>query len=162
MSDYTLKHAFEELEKTLVKNVANHIIQYTFHEHATDEELVAYYGGTHVNREALLDDTVNRLVGDQMILRFIRSHAKEINKYATKDAAGDIGITLKRSARISAEPDSVSADAEEDAVGPDTDQGDESGDSPDGGSNSGEAPKGHGEGAGLGDQATPGVPGDAK
>lgn len=84
----TLKKAFRELEKTLVKNIAHDLYDITFHENATDEELMLFYGGS-VSREAMLTDTRRKLDGDQRLLRFYQNNRNIINEYGTKDATAD-------------------------------------------------------------------------
>lgn len=116
-----LTQAFQELEDTLVRNVANHIIQYEFHKNATEEELISYYGGGFTNREALMDDTIKRLISDQKVLQFVKTnHDNLIETYGEKDPAGDIGISLQRATGADTEPEGVAADAGEDGTEPST------------------------------------------
>lgn len=149
--------AFDSLEQTLFSNIANHIIQYTFHKNSTEEELVAYYGGSHVNREKLQEDTISRLVSDQMVLRFLLDNKKEIYEYTQKDPTGNLGITLQRASGVGIEPHSISADATEDEPESRADETVRRKDDGNEDGNSTEPPRGNGEGAGLGETATLGV-----
>lgn len=88
----TLKKAFRELEKTLVKNIAHDLYDITFHENATEEELMLFYGGS-VNREAMITDTRRKLDGDQRLLRFYQNNRNTLNEYATQDATSDFTRT---------------------------------------------------------------------
>lgn len=160
-TDIKMRAAFRALERTLHQNIANDIIQYTFHKNATDEELVAFYGGGYASREKLLEDTIRHLTGDQMVLRFLLSNKKEIYEYATKDPTGDLGITLKRAAGIGTEPDSIGTNAAPDGAERHTDQDLRPGADGSKSDNSASAPRGNGEGSDLGEAATLGVPNNA-
>lgn len=84
------------MESTLVRNVANDLIQLEFHEQATSEELLEYYGGSDVDREALVQDTLRRLAGSQMILRFVKGRRESlIEKYGNKKPTDDLGRAPK-------------------------------------------------------------------
>jgi hypothetical protein len=104
----TLKQSFKELEATLVRNVANDLIQLEFHEQATTEELIDYYGGTDVDREALVNDTLRRLAGSQMILRFVKGRRESlIEKYGDKKPTDDLGRAPKYPIGGGIEPGSI-------------------------------------------------------
>lgn len=114
----TLQSSFDQLEDVLLRNIANHIIAYEFHAKATEEELVAYYGGAFTNRETLLADTISRMASDQMQLKFLQENKGHlVNTYGSKNPTGDIGLTLQRSTGISPQPESGGQDAEEDEGG---------------------------------------------
>lgn len=148
-----LTKAFQELEDTLVRNVANHIIQYEFHKNSTDEELVAYYGGGYTSREALMDDTIKRLISDQQVLKFVKNnHANLIETYGEKDPAGDIGISLQRATGADTEPEGVAADAGEDGPEPSTEHSVRPTDSADESDNGAEQEGG--DGGSTGDRGT--------
>lgn len=95
---YTSKDAFKDLEKTLIRNVANSMKQLEFHMNATQEELEEYYGGC-VNREALIDDTMKKLDSEQFLFKVYKNHESNlIKKHANENTIGDIDITVQRSA----------------------------------------------------------------
>lgn len=111
----SIKEGFERLEDTLVKNIASHIYEFEFHATATEEELIAYYGGGYVNRNELLKDTLHRLESDQRKLSFLIERGNYLKEtYGTEDPQSSISDTLQRATGISVEQESVSEDASED------------------------------------------------
>lgn len=111
----SVAQGIEAMMMTLVKNIASHIIEYEWHAKATEEELIAYYGGAYVNRDNLLLDTLHRMHGDQMKLDFITKHYSHfITTYGNENPLGNIGQSLQRSTGISPQPQSDVADAAED------------------------------------------------
>jgi hypothetical protein len=84
----SLKKAFKAMESTLVKNIAHALFDIEFHIHATDEELMLYYGAG-VDRDALITDTRRKLDGDQRLLRFYQDHKELFNAYGTKEPTDD-------------------------------------------------------------------------
>lgn len=139
----TLQSSFDQLEDVLLRNIANHIIAYEFHAKATEEELVAYYGGAYTSRDMLLADTISRMASDQMQLKFLQENKGHlIETYGDKNPTGDIGLTLQRATGVSAQPTSESEDAGETGTGEsaepsaertdDADRGDHSEESEDG------------------------------
>jgi len=114
----TIAEAFEELQNTLVRNIANHLIQIEFHETATDEEMETFYNGASVEREALIEDSKKRLKSDQTVLKFLKdNNVKLISKYGDKNPTGDLGLTKERTARTGTQPDGGSESAREDDGG---------------------------------------------
>lgn len=118
----TLTEAFDRLEETLLKNIASHIFEYEYHARASEEELVAYYGGAYVSRDNLLNDTLQRLHSDQMKLQFLTDNRNHFNNtYGKEDPQGNIGLTLQRSTGTSPQPASIDEDAAEATDGESTD-----------------------------------------
>ncbi len=133
----TLNQAFVAIEDTLMKNIASHIIEYEFHAEATEETLIAYYGGAYVNRDELLRDTLHRLNSDQMKLRFLTEKRSNLyTTYGNENATGDISGTIQRATGVSPQPESVATDAAEDGAEQSTDESVRSGNDADEGSDS--------------------------
>lgn len=118
----TLRYQFHKLEETMIRNIANTLFQLHFHETATAEELMKYYGWTDAfeekEREKLVEDTRVRLESEQLILAFYQKNKLTLNKkYGTKDPIGDLGLPTKRPAGEDAEQGSISEDARSDDEG---------------------------------------------
>lgn len=93
----SLQRAFGEMERMLVKNIAHSLFDIEFHRHASEEELMLYYGAG-VDREAMITDTRRKLDGDQRLLRFYQSHKDIFNAYGKEDPTGDLGGAEERHA----------------------------------------------------------------
>lgn len=118
----TIRYQFYKLEETMIRNIANTLFQLHFHETATAEELMKYYGWTDAfeekEREKLVEDTRTRLESEQLILAFYQKNKLTLNqKYGTKDPIGDLGLPPKRSAGEDAEQGSEREDARSDDEG---------------------------------------------
>ena len=101
---YTRNDAFKDLEKILVRNVANNLIQLDFHLMASDEQLEDYYGGG-VNRVALVEDTLKRLKSDNFLLEFYQDNKRRIKKtYGDQNEIDDINRFIEQSTGISIAP----------------------------------------------------------
>lgn len=114
---HTLYKAFDSLEATMVRNIANSLFQLEFHMNATPEELVAYYGWDEAfeenERAKLVEDTRVRLASEQLILSTYKKMKLTLKqKYGKKEASGDLGLPVQRAAGSSAEPGSIDPDAE--------------------------------------------------
>jgi len=114
---YSIRQAFDELEQSMIKNIANSLLQIYFHQNATPEELQTYYGWKDAfkesERDGLIQDTLARVEAEQNILKFYKQNKTKIkNKYGDKNPIGDIGLPERRPAGGSAEPTSVNQDAE--------------------------------------------------
>lgn len=107
-----LTQVFTDLQDTVLKNVANSLLQLHFHQEATDEELAKYYGGAVVDREALIEDTRGRLEAEQDMLRFLQANLPKLKiLYGTKNPTGDLGLPPRPGARNIPQPGSVDSDA---------------------------------------------------
>lgn len=90
--DLKLGWGLDELEKILVRNIANDLLQLEFHRKSTSKRLREYYGEANVNRQALVSDTQRRLRDSQRMLQFYRRYKPSlIENYGDKDPAGDLG-----------------------------------------------------------------------
>lgn len=112
----TLRYQFHKLEETMIRNIANTLIQLHFHENASPDELMKYYGWTEAfeekEREKLVDDTRVRLEAEQQILAFYQKEAITLNKkYGTKNPTGDLGLAPKRSIGKDDQQGGISQDA---------------------------------------------------
>jgi len=118
----TLVDRFDELEKTMERNIANSLIQLHFHEIGTPQELMEYYGWTEQfeehERAKLINDTLKRLDQEQAILRFYQNNNQILKqKYGEKKPTGDLGLTAQRTDRESNQPGSITGPVEGDGTG---------------------------------------------
>lgn len=127
---HTLTEAFDSIEATMVRNIANSLFQLEFHTEATPEELVAYYGWEEAfeeeERQKLIADTRTRLASEQLILSTYKKMELTLkDKYGTKEASGDLGLPVQRAAGSSDQQGSVDTHPEEAAsdAGPDREDG---------------------------------------
>ena len=121
---YTLNKAFDSIEQTMIRNIANSLFQLEFHRNATPEQLVEYYGWTEAfeenEREKLVDDTLVRLASEQLVLRTYQGMKLTLKKtYGKKDAWGDLDLPVQRSAGSSDQPGSVDTHTEDHEAGDD-------------------------------------------
>lgn len=140
-----IQNALKGLEETMIRNIANSLLQIHFHDTATAEELMQYYGWKETfeesERQKLIDDTLARLEAEQQILKFYQDNKEIINnKYGNKNPTGDLGLTVQRSTREDAQQESVSDNARED-----DDTGSEQGSSSDTGLGNADTEAGNGE-----------------
>lgn len=127
-----LKKAFDSLEDTMIRNIANTLIQLRLHQTGTAEELQKYYGWEEpfeeIEREKLIDDTLKRLEAEQWILNFYQKNNKHIRYiYGNKNPAGNLGLTTQRSARSNPQHGGEHTNVEENGSGKDTGDGKENG-----------------------------------
>ena len=95
----TIEKAIGQLEDTVMRNIANHIIQIEFHAYASDDELRQFYRGG-VNREALVRDSLERLDGEIILNSFIKKNKKKIiNKYGDKKPDHRLASAIQRELR---------------------------------------------------------------
>lgn len=108
-----ISEVYEEvIERILERNVVNDLVELSFLESATDEELTAYYSG-QVDKEALIEDTLRNLEGSQKKLRILISNKETFLKtYGDKNADADFGRTPKRATEDGSEQASGSGNAE--------------------------------------------------
>lgn len=97
---YSIKEAFDHIEKKMIDNITNSLYQIYFHQNATIEELENYYGWEspfkEYERGALVEDTLRRLKQEQFILNFYYKNKRDIIKtYGNKKPTGDFNITIQ-------------------------------------------------------------------
>lgn len=74
----------------MLRNIANDLFQLEFHELASDDELMLFYG-SEVDREKMITDTERKLDGDQRLLRFYKENFNLLyNKYGKQNPTGSI------------------------------------------------------------------------
>lgn len=92
-----MMEVYDSVVETAEKNVVNDLINLMFDETATEEELSRYYRA-EVNREELVNDTVQRLLNDQQMLKFLTDNRETFNQlYGDKNALTDFNRTVQRS-----------------------------------------------------------------
>lgn len=106
----------------MVRNIANSLIQLHFHETASPEELMKYYGWEEAfeekERAKLIEDTRVRLEAEQQILAFYQKEKLTLyKKYGTKNPTGDLGLPPKRPAGEDDQQGSLGEDARADDEG---------------------------------------------
>lgn len=93
----TMMEVYDSVIETAEKNVVNDLINLMFDEGATEEELSRYYRA-EVNREELVNDTVQRLLNDQQMLKFLSDNREKFKElYGEKNALTDFNRTVQRS-----------------------------------------------------------------
>ena len=93
----TMMEVYDSVVETAEKNVVNDLINLMFDETAPDEELSKYYRA-EVNREELVNDTVQRLLNDQQMLKFLTDNRETFKQlYGEKNALTDFNRTVQRS-----------------------------------------------------------------
>lgn len=130
---YTTKKAFKDLEKTMVKNIANTLLQIAFHANGTEKELSDYYGWEEdtlktEERQKLIKDSMRRLESEKIILEFIKNNKKTLHIYANENDKGSFDSIIQRSTGASAEQTSGSVNAgDTDERGPEEGTNDDTG-----------------------------------
>lgn len=106
----TMMEVYDSVIETAEKNVVNDLINLMFDEGATEEELSRYYRA-EVNREELVNDTVQRLLNDQQMLKFLSDNREKFKElYGEKNALTDFNRTVQRSTGDDGEQGSVTGD----------------------------------------------------
>lgn len=98
---YSLDEALDDIEKTMIKNIANTIFQIYFHQQAGHKTLQTYYGWQEKFREeersSLVGDTMKRLEAEQAILRFYKKNKNKIKQeYGTINPTGSFNAAIQR------------------------------------------------------------------
>lgn len=106
----TMMEVYDSVIETAEKNVVNDLINLMFDEGASEEELSRYYRA-EVNREELVNDTVQRLLNDQQMLKFLTDNRQTFNNlYGEKNALTDFNRTVQRSTGDDGEQGSITGD----------------------------------------------------
>lgn len=108
----TMMEVYDSVVETAEKNVVNDLINLMFDETAPEEELSKYYRA-EVNREELVNDTVQRLLNDQQMLKFLTDNRETFKQlYGEKNALTDFNRTVQRSTGDDDQQGSVTGDDE--------------------------------------------------
>lgn len=112
----SIKKQFDQLEQTMVRNIANSLFQMHFHQNATAEEMMKYYGWQtpfeESERENLIQETLGRLESERLILEFYKKNKSKLNKlYGNKNPTGDLNLPPKHPTGSGSEQTSISENA---------------------------------------------------